>query len=70
MVIDEMLRKLDSYKYANRRQRAYYEGRYSTPLGFSVPPELKFFASPMDWPRTIVDVLDERMNIDVLSYNY
>lgn len=63
MVIDEMLRKLDSYKYANRRQRAYYEGRYSTPLGFSVPPELKFFASPMDWPRTIVDVLDERMNI-------
>jgi hypothetical protein len=43
---------------------AYYEGtQRMVRLGIAVPPELQFFETTVNWPRLVVDALEERCDV-------
>lgn len=53
-------------RYARTSLRnAYYDGRHRVKqMGIAVPSSLADFESAVGWPATVVDVLEERLDID------
>lgn len=56
---------LDARTNVNLRKQAYYEGTQRVrDLGISIPPEMKDIATVVGWPGTVVDVLEERLDLE------
>lgn len=60
-----LIAMLDRRTLANRKKQAYYEGTQRVrDLGISIPPELKNVETVVGWPGTVVDVLEERLDLE------
>lgn len=59
--------KIQRQKPEDRKNRLYYRGLQNIGnLGISVPPDVQPFAFPLNWCRTYVDVLEERMDVRLI----
>lgn len=59
--------KIQRQKTEDRRNWHYYEGLQNIGnLGISVPPDVQPFAFPLNWCRTYVDTLEERMDVRLI----
>lgn len=62
-LVGRLVRKLDSYQSKNREKLAAYEGkRVAQIAGVRVTKKLRSLAVRVGWPRTVVDVLEERLD--------
>jgi hypothetical protein len=62
---ERLLAQLDARTVSNQKKEAYYEGTQRVrDLGLSIPPELKNVETVVGWPRTAVDVLEHRIEIE------
>ena len=49
---------------ADRKHRAYYEGRQTLQhLGLALPPSLRTLETVVNWPRVVVDTIEERQDV-------
>jgi hypothetical protein len=63
-----LLRILDLKAPANNLKTAYYEGTQRVrDLGISIPPQLRNIETVVGWPGTVVDVLEERLDLEGFS---
>lgn len=59
--------KIQRQKPEDRKNLDYYLGLQNIGnLGISVPPDVQPFAFPLNWCRTYVDVLEERMDVRLI----
>lgn len=68
---DRLLRrlftKIQRQKPEDRKNLDYYRGLQNIGnLGISVPPDVAPFAFPLNWCRTYIDVLEERMDVRLI----
>ena len=62
-LVDELSRRLDFYRSKNAVKREAYEGkRIAKVAGVHVTQKLRNLAVRVGWPRTVVDVLEERLD--------
>jgi hypothetical protein len=55
---------LEASRLVTREKNAYYEGEhYLEQLGLAIPPDLRRFSVFLDWPRTVVDALEMRLDV-------
>lgn len=60
----EVMRRIDSHVHHNRTRTEYYEARRSVrDLGISTPPGLTNVGTVLGWPGTVIDALEERLDI-------
>lgn len=60
----EVLKRINSHAEYNRSRARYYEAhRTVQDLGISTPPGLENIGAVIGWPATVVDALDERLDI-------
>lgn len=65
----DVLRKLENQStdisYELSLQNAYYDGQIRlASIGLSLPPEMRQLATVINWPRLVVDSLEERLDIE------
>lgn len=59
--------KIQRQKPEDRKNLDYYRGLQNIGnLGISVPPDVQPFAFPLNWCRTYIDVLEERMDVRLI----
>ena len=64
-MVQRMLLRLNANVKRNTELTKYYQGDYLAELlGIAVPPEFKEFRAVAGWPSTVVDSLEERLDID------
>lgn len=62
---ERLIHLLDVRSPTNRLKQKYYEGKQRVrDLGLSIPPELKNVETVVGWPGTVVDVLEERLDLE------
>jgi len=55
------------YWAADERMSKYYEGKQRLDqLGLAVPPELRRFETVVNWPRVVVDTIEQRQDVKAL----
>lgn len=55
---------LNALAPADRKHRAYYEGRQTLQhLGLALPPALRSLETVVNWPRVVVDTIEERQDV-------
>jgi hypothetical protein len=60
-----LLNQLQQYQSTNTTHAAYYDGKSRVrDLGIAIPPHLRTLETVVGWPGTVVDVLEERLEID------
>lgn len=62
---NSLIKKLGGYEYRNSLLERYYEGK--NPLkdfNISIPPALKTVETVVGWPSTVVQVLEERLDLE------
>ena len=60
----EVTRRIDAHREHNWRRTQYYEAhRTVQDLGISTPPGLGNIGTVLGWPATVVDALEERLDI-------
>jgi hypothetical protein len=61
--------QIENAQPALDRLNGYYEGSQRLEvLGLAVPPELRRFTTIVNWPRLVVDSLDERLDVEGFRY--
>lgn len=61
-LVERLAKQLDAHQAGNRRLREAYEGkRVARIAGVRVTQKLRNLAVRVGWPRTVVDVLEERL---------
>lgn len=63
-LVAELSNRLQSVQEANSLKAAYYDGKQRVrDLGIAIPPHLRdVLDAVVDWPGTVVDVLEERLD--------
>lgn len=60
----EVMRRIDAHRAHNHTRTMYYEAHRSVrDLGISTPPGLANIGTVLGWPGTVVDALEERLDI-------
>lgn len=63
-LVDELHRKLIRKRRRHLELDRYYRGiQHVQTLGLAVPPELRGFEFPLNWPRVTVDAIEHRQDI-------
>lgn len=63
--VDGLLEQLRDKQRHNRLVERYYEGKQRIrDMGIAIPPHLRSIETVVGWPGTVVDVLEERLDID------
>ena len=64
-LVTELSQQLETFQGANLVRENYYEGKQRLrDLGIAIPPHLRAIETVVGWPGTVVDVLEERLDID------
>src|SRR5262245_30717613 len=67
-MVGTMTQQLAKAKRINKVKNDYYEAKQRVrQLDIAIPPQLRDVETAVGWPGTVVDVLDER--IDLLGYD-
>lgn len=67
-VFKAMIDQLRARHPRNKLRRDYYDGRYTVDsLGISIPPSMSTLETVVGWPSTVVDVLEERLDVDGIT---
>lgn len=63
--VGTLMEQLDAYQGGNTLRANYYDGKHrARDLGIAIPPHLRTVETVIGWPGTVVDVLEERLDID------
>lgn len=63
-VVKRLSKKRDAYAGVTALMDFYYDGEQRLDqLGLAVPPELRRFVTIVNWPRLVVDALEERCDV-------
>ena len=63
-LVDDLSRRLFTSYADDQRFDRYYEGSQRLAhIGLAVPPELRKFETVLNWCRTVVDSVSERMRM-------
>lgn len=63
-ILAEAENALNTTAPADRKHRAYYEGRQTLQhLGLALPPSLRTLETVVNWPRVVVDTIEERQDV-------
>lgn len=66
-LMHRLFTRIQRQKPKDRKNWLYYRGLQNIGnLGISVPPDVQPFAFPLNWCRTYVDVLEERMDVRLI----
>lgn len=64
IVVNELTEALQRATNADNRLDRYYEGQQRLEhIGLAVPPELRRFETVVNWPRLVLDSLNERLDV-------
>lgn len=64
LLVDKMLSNLAGYQMSNHRHETYYRGDYVPPFVTAGLPEYaRQLKMVVGWPKTVVDVLEERLDV-------